>query len=247
MAFCRTCTAFLVLSCGLTAHAQEARHEIGVRLGDGRTVRGTVHDDTNHEDLWLRFTVDQSEALRRIAWARVQTVEYAGQIYPAAEFRTLAEGLSAKNPLAGRAEPLALFFQPPPSAQPVRPPPPPVRQLRINAWIDSWDADAQADGLIVELLPLAEDGTLRPVTGTVEIILLGQLRFGRAEPWGQLGRWSQVVRLEDFGPLGALYRLPFPLASVPVCDEFSHRGLVEARLVVPGEGAFAAPLIRIGL
>jgi hypothetical protein len=119
---------------------------------------------------------------------------------------------------------------------------PRVCWLAIEASVANWDANVEADGLVVRVYPRDATGALVPVRGTLEVELIGRWT-GVAklpQPFERIGHWAQQVRLEDFGPNGAVYRLRFQGVHPEFDLTVASRGAVHARLSVPGEGTFEA-------
>lgn len=92
-------------------------------------------------------------------------------------------------------------------------------------------------------------GNLVPVSGTLEVELIGERR-GPAmitQDFPLLARWVQQVRPEDLGPSGAVYPLAFQAIHPEFNRDVGSQGLVHARLSVPGQGTFeaTASMVRI--
>jgi hypothetical protein len=112
--------------------------------------------------------------------------------------------------------------------------------VRIDAYVANWDQDVEVDGLVVHVFPLDCDGLVTPVDGTLNVTLVGQ-QLGAVrdrEPFPHLGQWTRAVCLEDFGPAGAVYRLPFQAVHPEFDLRVSSGALAHARLIVPGSGTF---------
>jgi hypothetical protein len=118
----------------------------------------------------------------------------------------------------------------------------PVRHLAIDAEVGPWSDTVEADGLILEIRPLDANGRMTPVHGSLEVDLTGR-QMGVSpppQPFFTLGRWTQEVRPEDFGPGGAVYRLPFQNVQPEFDLGVASRGAVHARLSIAGQGTFDA-------
>ena len=113
----------------------------------------------------------------------------------------------------------------------------------------NWDGDVEADGLLVHVYPLDDSGGVVPARGTLRFELIGQRDdvFGPPQPFTTLGQWSQQMRVEDFGPRGAVYRLPFQGVHPEFDLTVAPYGALHARLSVPGQGTFETTesLLRI--
>ena len=127
-----------------------------------------------------------------------------------------------------------------------RPRPALVKSLSIDADADNSDGDANVDGLIVTIRPRDDRGRLRPVSGTLEVRLLGPRPLGR-EGSVLLARWTQRVLPSDFDAAEATYRLRYPTGGPRFGREAHPYAEAAARLVVPGEGVFEAiaPMVRL--
>jgi hypothetical protein len=134
------------------------------------------------------------------------------------------------------------------------PPPTPaetprVCSLAIEAGVANWNADVEVDGLLVRVYPLDGTGTVVPVRGMLQFDLTGERgdESGPLQPFTTLGQWSRPVRFEDFGPQGAVFRLPFQGVHPEFNLSVAPLGAVHARLNVPGQGSFDATdsMVRI--
>ena len=114
--------------------------------------------------------------------------------------------------------------------------------MSIDADVGRWSDTVEADGLVVHVYPMDAQGAVVPAWGTLEVDLTGW-QFGitrPSQPFFSLGRWTQEVRPEDFGPQGAVYRLPFQSVQPEFDTNVAPLGAVHARLNVPGQGTFDA-------
>ena len=78
--------------------------------------------------------------------------------------------------------------------------------------------------------------------GTLDVDLIaehaGVVRL--PDPFSRIGHWSQKVRPEDFGPYGAVYRLPFQDVNPEFSNHLGPHGAIHAILSVPGQDTFEA-------
>jgi hypothetical protein len=230
--------------------AQAAAPTVEVELASGRTFRAAVDPRTDDEQLWLRFGDGDLTILRPVAWASIKAVRHAGQTHTAADFRALAEELKQQTPRAvfrprSRLERLAI-----PAGQEFAPLPPPiVRQIHIDAYVANWDHDVEVDGVVIHLFASGDDGSLIPAAGTLEATLIGRRAnpAGYGEPFPQLGRWTVPVEPQDFGPAGAVYRLPFQAVHPDFDFRVGAQAVLNARLIAAGSGTFdaSAAMLRI--
>ena len=231
---------------------QQGEEPVSVEVVGGRTFAGQLDARTDPAQLWLRSQRGSAVLLRPIRWDRVVQARVAGQDLSAEEFRQIVNEVKPdaaaekKTPakqgriVVKRSTKSGGFLSVTGTAAGRLPKRTPVRSLAIDAMVANWDADVEVDGLLVHVYPLDGTGVVVPARGTLRFDLTGQQdgRFKRWQTFRTLGRWSRQVRVEDFGPQGAVYRLPFQ----GVHPEFDHtvapRGALHARLSVPGQGTF---------
>jgi catechol 2,3-dioxygenase-like lactoylglutathione lyase family enzyme len=233
--------AFLLL-----ATAAPAADVITVTLRSGRTFTAAVDPRTDEDRLWLRFGEGSTVLLRPVAWEAVVGAWRDGQPVEPEQLRREAESLweteeQAETAPLPQPDESAIHFEP---LAPHPGPPPRVASVAFDAHLANFDADAEADGLIVVIRPLDSWGRLVAAEGTVEVELIGAVRrtFHSAPRSGgavhqTLGRWTKSLHAAVPAPDGYLFKLPFPgrdgggrLAA--------SRGRVRVRLVVPGCGVF---------
>ncbi len=235
------------------SRAAEVKLPRGVLVfaASGRGFAGDVDLRTDDEQLWIRSGDSALSVVRPVAWDRVRAVTFGCQTVPGGVFRELIESLRPEGSFGpeppqvivmrgeGRGE-IAL----PERAAPARDEGDRVRWLDIDVWADNWDSDAAQDGLVVQISPFDGQGRLVPVRGTLRARLYAQRHAGRGhrDPFARRQRWTRAVREADFGPGGAIYRLPFaPKSTNPEFDLLvSKYGAVLVELDVPGEGTLAA-------
>lgn len=250
---------------GQAPEAAGLSQPVTVELISGRSFTASVDARTDDAQLWLRWGVDSARLLRPIQWDRIREARVGQQTLTGAEFRRLVEAsrpaviplppevLPGRIVSKGEGYPAGEAAGETPSAERARPAPDGrrVQSLTIDVGLARWDADAEVDGLVVDICPLDATGRVVPVDGTLEVELIVQ-RWGvikHPQPFAQRGRWIKRVRSEDFGPSGARYRLSFD--AVGLHPEFESKlgpfGAVCAELSVPGQGVFAATdsLVRI--
>lgn len=233
--------------------------EVTVYVASGRQFRGQIDRQSGPRTLVLRSGGPGITLWRPIAWERIVAVQTDGKPLPVAALREAVLAGQAR----GIEEPRATSSAPssslptgseaaPPSPQSVSPQRQvlgPVTQIAFDAWVANWDADVEADGLLVELMPRAADGTIVPVSGTVEVELLGLQRrvFSQAPHSGGdslelIERWTRHVRPEETGSAGIVLQLPFGAIHPELHPDWLAwwYGLVHVRLSVPGQGVFDA-------
>lgn len=232
--------------------AQGTEESISVEVASGRTFAGRLDARTDAAELWLRSGRGAAVLLRPIRWDRVVQIHVAGEDLSPEQFRRIVaevkpaaaagkETAVAKNLIVIKGSPksggfLSVTDVPPGEA----PKAPRVRSLAIDAAVANWDADVEVDGLLVHVYPLDEAGAAVPIRGMLQFDLTGQrpTRFRQWQPFTTVGRWVRQVRPEDFGPRGAVYRLPFQNVHPEFDLTVAPYGSLHARLSVPGQGTF---------
>lgn len=138
------------------------------------------------------------------------------------------------------------FIPPQPSPRLIPPRVEPVSTrvdvLRVRAWVENWDRDAEPDGLRVLVSPLSETGRMVAANGTLTAELVAR-RFDYNRERDRLGvveRWSRQLTVRDFGPQGAIVDLPFNRIEPNRDFDLIPVGLLSVRLGVPGDGLFEA-------
>jgi hypothetical protein len=108
--------------------------------------------------------------------------------------------------------------------------------MQIEATPANWDADVETDGLLLTVLPIDENGAIAPVTGTLDVELIGEgpgtTSTMRTLP--QLGRWVQKLTPEDCGANGYTFRLSYQAWHPEFNLQLGVFGLAHARLAVAG-------------
>jgi hypothetical protein len=137
----------------------------------------------------------------------------------------------------------------PPVQEPVLPgsnnkqePKPPVQWLDIDARPARWDNYVDIDGMSICIAPKDAYGQVIPVRGTLDVDLIAEhAGVDRLPyPFSRIAHWSQAVRPEDFGPSGAVYKLPFQDVNPEFDNHLGPHGAIHATLSVPGQDTFEA-------
>lgn len=243
-----------LLSSQTAAFCQDQMQTVTVNLTDGRQFHGQIDPQSTRERLVLRSASGPVTIWRPLPWAQLARVESGGQPLDLSELRAQAAASSpAPNPLTKTIRLRTLGTPAPPKPpKPDTAPPiqvPRVTNVAIDAALANWDADVEADGLLVDLSPLGADGALAAVAGTVEVELYVPERrtFDLAPLSGGdtlelLERWTRAIEPGDFGPSGARLKLPFGAIHPELRPDWvaSHYGLVHLRFSAPGHGVFEA-------
>jgi hypothetical protein len=235
-----------------TAAEAAAGEPVNVLLASGRHFAGVVDSRTNDAHLWLRTNESSISLLRPIDWDRVVSAQIGDKKLSAGELRAAVADLKTTQADREPRETSEAISGPTrlsAASQNRAAAPNPVRTIQIDADLGHWAAGVEATGIVVTVRPLDADGRLVAVDGTLEVDLIGQ-RFTvvtEVNGFPPLGRWTVAVRTADFGPSGAVYRLPFQAVHPDFQFDLDPHGLVHARLSVPGDGVFEASqaLVRI--
>lgn len=249
---------------------EDIARPLAVTVASGRVFTGQLDPRTDDSRLWLRWTHGTISVLRPIDWDRVVEVRSDGDTVAANDLRRAAVPSQASAVDAAEPKTFRFHSWRPGDSQPAgsarkvprvsivpvaapsrplgtagafdRPGASPVRSLAIDAWAANWDGDVEVDGVVVDVRPLGASGAVVPVHGTLEVNLIGW-RTGRTrpnQPPMRLGRWTRSVRVEQIGPSGAEYKLPFQGIHPEFDLQWASCGTVHARLSVPGQGTFDA-------
>lgn len=217
---------------------------VTVELASGRSFTATVDARTDRSTLWLRHSLESGYLLRPIDWGRVVRVELDGEAISGEQLRRSASEMVGAPPDGESPGASEIVLGPAPKERPLAlprtPPVTEVRSLAVEARLGNWDADVGVDGLIIDIYPCDLQGATVPVFGTLEVDLIAE-RVGvvkRPDPFCRLGRWTQQVRPDDFGPCGARYRLPFQAVHPEFDLRWAAHGTVHVRLSVAGSGVF---------
>ncbi len=252
-----------LINCGATVAttdvATAAAASLTVTVQSGRTFYGVLDAKTDARRLWIRSGRDGVTIERPIAWSSVRELSRSGTavardslvaeaerlrtVPPVAEPRFVRKLPSiATKPDADRAAGLQLWHV---AKQPVEvadAPDATVRWIEIDAYLANWDADVEADGLVLDLEALNAAGETIPADGTLTVELFGErvppLSRGNAFP--MLGNWTRQVAAVDFGRGTLRLRLDF-LGAHPDFNTLAGRyALAHVRFSVPGQGTFEA-------
>ncbi|MBI3838547.1 MAG: hypothetical protein HY288_11525 [Planctomycetia bacterium] len=255
--------ALLGLTVGCGAATCRAGEPVVVETLSGRVFTGQIDIRTSREVLVLRMGTRNVTFVRPIDWNYIVRIRIDGKPLTPPELlrRFEASGWPSSNQdlpeaPASPANPPRL---PGPSdespdessataldsVQPL----PPVSSLHIEASVAKWNSGADNDGVLLRVFPLDAQGNIVPVSGTLEVDLIGQQEatLTRGEPFPQLARWGQLVDAQDVGANGATYRLPFQAWHPDVNLQLGSSGTVHVRLSVPGQGVFddTATMVRL--
>ena len=216
-------------------------------LADGRMLAGEVDPRTNDERLWLRSAAPTFVIATSAAWEQIKAVNANGERLSVATFSQRVDEFRPQKP-DPRAQPA------PPRETPANVTTPVMRSisqsnaatrvvsLDVEAHVANWDQDAATDGIELRVYPRNTFGQMVPVSGqvTATLVARNQLPAHDRKAFPQLGQWSLHTDTSDFGPQGAVYRLPFRGQHPDEQFSLEPHGLVEVSLYALGHGRFTS-------
>ena len=124
-----------------------------------------------------------------------------------------------------------------------------VCALSIDAYIGHFYRTVEANGIILHVFPLDGAGAMVPVDGTLDVELVSEIPIGSRSgvQLPVIGRWTVRITPDLFGPAGAVFKLPFQAIHPEFDLSYGPRGVVHAKLNIPGNGSFEASdaMVRI--
>jgi hypothetical protein len=245
--------------CGAFGSARaQAPATVVVELTNSRRWEGFIDARSTPRQLVLRFERGSTVLWRPIPWSTIRTAVVNSKAITGDELaRSYQPLISEAKPRTSRTTPPA---ESSPSDHPSRavssedtvapeekPPLPPAKVISIScdALLANWDADVEADGLVIHLQPLdawqeivAASGTLEVVLHTLQARAFHHASNSRGRSVEPIIRWSQAVNLKDYRARGAMIQLPFQAAHPEFDDSLGAYGLVHIKFSVPGSGVF---------
>lgn len=234
-------------------------------VASGRIFAGEVDSRTDATQLWLRIVRPGCTLCRSIAWDNIVLVERGNQQLSATALRTQIDELKTLSPddatdTGEHVTAYSLPLKPEEMAQgafrsqgimsqqsmlsqyiqAARANNTQVNSISIDAHVAQWSPAVQANGIVLHLYPLDGMGRMIAVDGTLDVELIAELppgsRQGVSLP--RIGRWTVRVTPDQFGPAGAVIKLPFQSVQPELDLNVGPYGLVHATLSVPGAGSF---------
>lgn len=254
----KTCGfSLLIVTIGILAQPVRAvaGPMIAVGVNSGRIFVGEIDSRSNQEELWLRSDREGATLTRRIHWTSIRMAGDGRRTYSADELREMAqtESIESATSPAPTAEttphelPAPLQWIPgtgelPLVLSPARIANSQVAFISIDAYVANWNQTVEVDGIVLHVFPTSSHGKVIPVDGTLDVQLVASVPPGwpQGRPFPLIGRWSLRVSREQFGPSGAVFHLPFQTKHPEFDLTVQPRGLIHARLNVPGNGSFEA-------
>jgi hypothetical protein len=124
-----------------------------------------------------------------------------------------------------------------------------VCSISIDAHVGHFYRTVEANGIILHVFALDGTGASVAVDGTLDVELVSEIpvgsRLGVQLP--VIGRWTVRITPDLFGPAGAVFKLPFQAVHPEFDLSYGPRGVVHAKLNIPGNGSFEASdaMVRI--
>ena len=241
----------------ITAMAQQPGtdrpDDIVVHLISGRTMTAQIDCRTDAGQLWLRWESPGAEVLRPIQWECVTAAEIDGNNISGKEFFDQAgqirRDIPAQSESAPKTQSIVMLGTPGgetsksfAATNNMQEPKLPVQWLDIEARPARWDNYVDIDGMSICIAPKDAYGQVVAVRGTLDVDLIAEhAGVDRLpDPFSRIAHWSQAVRVEDFGPYGAVYKLPFQDLNPEFDNHLGPHGAIHATLSVPGQDTFEA-------
>jgi hypothetical protein len=125
--------------------------------------------------------------------------------------------------------------------------------MRVTAWLNSWDRDAEPDGL--ELLIQLLDKTGRPIEApgsyTARLVGLpkeftgGQSTLKRTRKTVELEKWGDRIRSTRFEEGTLRVRLPFRRFDPNLALDIAAYSLLEVEYGIAGKGVFKVSIADV--
>lgn len=208
---------------------------------------GEVDPRTDEQRLWLRSSSPTFVVATSAAWEHVKAVNANGTRLAVEEFAKRVDEFRPEEPDPNALPVPAASSTPNFTTTVIRSIPQHnaatrVTSLDVEARVANWDQDAATDGVEIRVIPRNTFGEVIPSSGQITATLIGrnQLPTRDHNAFPQLGRWSLQSDTSDFGPYGAVYRLPFRGRHPDQDLSLVMHGLVEVSFYVAGQGRFTS-------
>ncbi|MGC3970690.1 MAG: hypothetical protein QM775_26135 [Pirellulales bacterium] len=211
-------TAIVTLLGALPLVADDA---LTVRVRSGRTFGGRLDARTTASQLWVRTDREGVTIARPLAWESV--VEVRNDQRPVdrdellAQAAKLQDDVAPVKPKANTTKHGSLQLWRPAAglvsettAAPVQT----VQWIEVDGYLANWDADVEADGLLLDLQLFDRFGEPAAVGGTLAVELIGETvpPYSRGNAAPMLARWTRQLTPADF--TGGRVRLPLEFQAV---------------------------------
>jgi hypothetical protein len=245
-----------MVACCAEASANDRAALAAVTVVDerGDEMSGILDARSDEQALWLRREAGGIVFAHSISWDRIASITLDRRSISPSEL------LDRRVQLASTAQPAVVESAAAPTSWQAAPivnevsyatvanRPPRVRSLELlSAAMVNIDRDVEPDAVAISLAPIGAHGIPMAVRGNLRATLVGQrrpLNSGAIE-FGELERWSQPVRAEDFVDGVATYDLPLRITRPEWEFDLTPDALVTVELTAIGHGSFAAsaPLV----
>lgn len=261
--------ATIAAICAASATEARADEEMQATARSGRVFSGRLDDRTNDRELWLRSDRDGVTIARPIEWSAVTALKRGAAAVAHEELIAEARRLREARPQPQRhVVRQAIEFSPDAAVttpqvakagelQTWRPVAhfvevsqrPTVRWIEIDGYLANWDADVEADGLLLDLNAYDESGEAVAAGGTLSVELIGETvpPYSRGNAAPMLARWTRQVSAADFARGYARLRFEFQAVHPDFQRVNGRFALIHARLLVPGQGTFEASRDAVAL
>ena len=208
----------------------DVKSKVTVYVSAGKRVKGHVDARSSEESLFVRFGSGRSTILRRITWRNFESAERNGQQLSKQQLLELAATVRDEAQLTGESQTAVnenqeRFHQ----AGRAQAAPsiliPLVTHIQSDVAVANWDADAEVDGLLIHLRPMAVDWHVVPVAGSVTVTLSAKrhapfhdVPHGRGEVRRVVKQWRVRVDPLHVTSEGAPIQLPFDVVN-PATDD----------------------------
>ncbi|HZZ29529.1 MAG TPA: hypothetical protein VFE46_16135 [Pirellulales bacterium] len=248
--------AFLLSQAAVATFAGEP---IAVAVHSGRIFTGEVDSRTDGSQLWLRYSEPGLTLYRPIDWDNIVLAQRGDRQLSAVELKSQIDEL--KSPDESQDLAAATPALPPATTEEVPHPRPipwqpdtrlseyiqaarenntQVNSVSIDAHLAQWSRTVQSNGIILHVFPLDAYGHMVSVDATLDVELIAQtppgLHGGQSLP--RIDHWTVRITPDQFGPSGAVVKLPFQSVQPEFDLNYGPYGLVHATLNVPGAGSF---------
>jgi hypothetical protein len=124
-----------------------------------------------------------------------------------------------------------------------------VCSISIDTHVGHWNRTVESSGMVLHLYPIDGIGQVIPVDGTLDVDLIADVHPGAPQgtPLPRIARWTVRVCPDQFGPNGAVFKLPFQSYHPDFDLPLGPYGAVHATLSIPGNGSYEATdaMVRI--
>ncbi|HBN75299.1 MAG TPA: hypothetical protein DD473_05685 [Planctomycetaceae bacterium] len=228
--------ALAILCVAAFADAQESSSYVKLHLRDGRHPVGKlVPQADSSEWIVLESSSAQLAIVSRFHKTKVQTIERIDPVI----VNEPKELILRANPESAKRLNANTF----PAVRS-------IQSIAIRAAAKSWDRDAEADGVSVQLVALDPQQNRCQMQGSVSFTLYAERYHPRPDEqrFVKMGDWTVRLSQALIDQQGnAHIQLPWRNLRPDVDSEFLSHGFLKARLNVPGVGSFEASDAKVPL